>query len=541
VEVSLSPVLVQGELLVMSAIRDLTERQQAEATVRQQTSLIELAHDAIIVRDADSRVLVWNAGAEELYGWPRAAALGQVTHTLLGTRFPDSLAVVDAALAQYGQWEGELVHRCRDGRLVTVESRHVLVRDASGAPAAILEVNRDITARRQAEAAQRAAVTAAEQANAAKSEFLSRMSHELRTPLNAILGFGQLLELEASSPRQEKNITHILTAGRHLLDLINEVLEIARIESGRLSLSLEPVRLRDVVRETLDLVRPLAADRHVTLLAAALEDGRGEPWVRADRQRLKQVVLNLLANAVKYNRDGGTVAVRGEASEARVRLAVQDTGLGIAPEQLGRVFTPFDRLGAETGSVEGTGLGLALSKGLVEAMGGTLRVESTVAVGSTFWVELPLAQAPGAPSGTAENGTAAEIRVAGGRPRTILYVEDNRSNLELMEQVIGRLTGVTLLSTVQGQEGLALAAEHTPDLILLDVHLPDLDGHAVLRRLKEDDHTRAIPVVMVSADATPAQIARLRGAGARAYLTKPFDVRQLLALIDEVLEPSADA
>ena len=536
VEVSLSPVEVGGELLVISAIRDIRGRKQADAALHLQTNLIELAHDAILVRDSTNLVLEWNAGAAELYGWPRAEALGQVTHTLLQTRVPVSLAVLDAALEQEGQWAGELVHTCRDGRQVVVESRQSLIRDDAGRTAAILEVNRDITARRQAETALHQAVTDAERANLAKSDFLSRMSHELRTPLNAVLGFGQLLALDPLAPQQQKGVAHILKAGHHLLDLINEVLDIARIESGRLSLSPEPVRLREVVDEALDLVRTLAVEQHIGLNDAALVSACGEQVVLADRQRLTQVLLNLLSNAIKYNRSDGTVTLRCETGAERVRLGVQDTGGGIAADKLGRVFEPFDRLGAETTEIEGTGLGLALSKGLMQAMAGTLGVESTLGVGSTFWVDVPLAQHPLATHAAAEASDWQQLPEPTARgQRTILYVEDNLPNLELIEQLLARWSDVALLPAMLGQLGVELAVQHQPDLILLDVHLPDLSGHEVLQLLQEEPRTRDIPVVVVSADATETQIQRLLAAGARAYLTKPFEVRRLLALIGELL------
>jgi signal transduction histidine kinase/CheY-like chemotaxis protein len=371
----------------------------------------------------------------------------------------------------------------------------------------------------------------AAQANRAKSEFLSRMSHELRTPLNGIIGFSQLLQLDALTPEQLESVGHIHKAGRHLLSLINEVLDIARIEAGKITISLEPVLVSDAMGSALDLVRPQAKAAGVEIRDGIV----GDAFVIADRQRLQQVLLNLLSNAVKYNRPGGTVAVSCHTtSPGKVELAVRDTGRGIAPEMLRRLYTPFERLGADQSSVEGTGLGLALSKRLVEAMGGALRVESEVGVGTTFAVELS-AGAPLSLPSVDDRATSVEGQTASARG-TLLYIEDNVANLRLVERIVARRPGVTLLSAMQGSQGLELARAHRPGAILLDLHLPDLHGTEVLARLRADAATRDIPVVVLTADATGGQMSRLLEQGARAYLTKPLDVVQLLALIDELFD-----
>ncbi len=376
----------------------------------------------------------------------------------------------------------------------------------------------------------RRAETVAARANQAKSDFLSRMSHELRTPLNAILGFGQLLEMERPEGRQRESVEQILRAGRHLLGLIDEVLDIARIEAGRLRLSVEPVPLAETIRGAVDLMATLARDRTIDLRVEAAPSGM---HVMADRQRLHQVLLNLLANGVKYTSPGGTVTVSCAAvSDDLLQVRVTDTGPGIAPDKLERLFTPFDRLGAETGGVEGTGLGLTLSKHLVEAMGGVLRVDSRVGVGSTFSVELSIAEAAVQrlprpwPAPVVEASLAAAV---------VLYIEDNLSNLRLVERILDSRPGIRLMSAMQGRVGVDLAREHRPDLILLDQHLPDIQGDAIIGILKDDDRTRAIPIVILSADASPRQIQRLREAGALDYLTKPLDVSRVLAVIDEVV------
>jgi signal transduction histidine kinase/ActR/RegA family two-component response regulator len=388
---------------------------------------------------------------------------------------------------------------------------------------------------RRREAAVRQAQEAAEAANRSKSEFLSRMSHELRTPLNAVLGFGQLLELDELTAEQAEAVGHILKGGRHLLDLIDEVLDISRIETGRLALSPEPVLVSELLRDTVDLVRPLASGRSVHLLAHGA--GTCEAYVFADRQRLKQILLNLLSNAVKFNRAGGTVSLScGEPAEGRMRINVTDTGPGIRPEHLGLLFTPFERLGAEQTDTEGTGIGLALSLRLAEAMGGTLDVTTAVGQGSTFWVELPVVEGPvQRHERLGDAAPAAEPAPHAGRRRTVLHIEDNLSNLKLVERVLAQRPGVEVIAAMQGRLGLELAREHRPALVLLDLHLPDLGGDQVLERLRDDPETAAIPVVIASADATPGQVRRLLAAGAAAYLTKPLDVRELLRLLDEAL------
>jgi signal transduction histidine kinase/ActR/RegA family two-component response regulator len=369
-------------------------------------------------------------------------------------------------------------------------------------------------------------------ASEAKSDFLSRVSHELRTPLNAVLGFGQVLEMGPLDADQRQSVRQILKAGRHLLDLIDEVLDMARIESGNLSLSIEAVPVADVMREAIDLIEPLAEREGIRLMGRS---DASEAFVQADRQRLTQVLLNLASNAVKYNREGGSVTFSTEmVGDGQLELRVADTGYGIAPELMDRVFTPFDRLGADQMQVEGTGIGLSLSKALVDLMGGEMGADSTHGEGSVFWVRLSHADSPLGPL-PAESETSVRRAATWRRSLTMLYIEDNLSNLKLIERVLlGR--PVKVLAAMQGVLGLELAREHNPDIVLVDLHLPVMGGEEVLARLRQDPRTANIPVIVLSADATPGRIDRLLASGAEAYLTKPLDVDKFLWLIDDILE-----
>jgi PAS domain S-box-containing protein len=420
----------------------------------------------------------------------------------------------------------------KNGEVLWVSRTASIIRNDRGEPQHFLLMVEDISERKATEAALREAKEEADRANHAKSDFLSRMSHELRTPLNSILGFGQLLDRQAPTETQRPRIRYILSAGRHLLNLINEVLDISRIEAGTLQLSVEPVCVGEAIREALDLMRPLAAERSILLEANCPAETAA--YVLADRQRLKQVLLNLLSNAVKYTGMEGSVTVSVDAGGDATRISVRDTGAGIPVEKLARLFTPFDRLGAEQSTVEGTGLGLALCQRLIQAMQGTIGVNSTLGNGSTFWMELPKAQSP---LKTLPATTASSLLGIRGEEesRRILYIEDNFSNVTLVDQMLAERPALELMTAMQGRVGLDLARQHSPDLILLDLHLPDMPGWQVLAQLKSDHLTREIPVVVISADATAPQIKRLLSAGARAYLTKPLDIPEFFRVIDEAL------
>ena len=398
--------------------------------------------------------------------------------------------------------------------------------DSSGRLESMLAYGLDVTEEKEAAEALERAKNEAERANREKSEFLSRMSHELRTPLNAILGFGQLLEMDELSSEQKESVQQMMRSGRHLLDLIDEVLDISRIESGTMSMSTEPVGVEEIIAECLDMVRPLAGSRSVTIYS----DLAMEPThVLADRHRLKQVLLNLLSNAIKYNCEQGSVTVSCQRmADDKLRVTVRDTGRGIAREKMARLFTPFDRLGAEETGVAGTGLGLALSRRLVEVMGGTLGAESVVGDGSTFWVDLNITSDPVAAHDVLNRVREPQLGIDAD---VVLYIEDNLSNMRLVERLLAHRTPVQLVPAMKGRLGLELARELEPDLILLDVHLPDMTGEDVLEQLQADEATRAIPVVVISADATTAQRRRLLDVGARHYLTKPLDLDLFLDVV----------
>ena len=529
----------RGEVIAgMLVALDITDRKRAEDEVRQTQSflhsIIENIPNMVFVKSAeDLRFVRFNKAGEELLGHPRAELIGRNDYDFFPKDEADFFTSKDRQVLEGKRLvdipEEPIETKSRGTRIL--HTKKIPILDEEGRSRYLLGISEDITDRKRAEEAIRVAKEYAVRANRAKDEFLSRMSHELRTPLNAVLGFAQILEMEEIGPDQRESVQQILKGGRHLLHLIDEVLDISRIATGRLSLSPEPVSLTEILRETVDLIKPLAADRGIRL---RWEDANAL-HVLADRQRLKQVMLNLLSNAVKYNRQGGEVAVTWEkATGGRLRVKVTDTGPGIPEADIDRVFEAFERLGAEASGVEGTGLGLALSRGLVEAMEGTIDVESEVGVGSVFVVELPLAEPP-VQRLLREQEPAPGVGLRSDGAQTVLYIEDNLSNLTLLERVLGRFPNVRLLSAMQGSLGVDLAREHRPNLILLDLHLPDISGEEALRRLREDRTTMEIPIVIISADATRSRVRKLLAAGARDYLTKPLDVKRFLEVVEEML------
>ncbi len=398
----------------------------------------------------------------------------------------------------------------------------------------LLTVTIDITDRKIAEEELKGARIEAEQANLAKSEFLSRMSHELRTPMNSILGFAQLLGMAELNPAQEKGVKHILKSGKHLLNLINEVLDISRIESGRISISLEPVQIRGAITEVIDIVQPLANQHQINI--ERISSQVDLKYVKSDKQKLKQVLLNLLTNAIKYNRQLGSVTVKTVDLEDVVRIEVSDTGLGISEENISKIFNPFERIGAEKTTVEGTGLGLAVVKKLMEAMGGNIGVESVLDKGSTFWIEFSVTES----QHSILEKTSGKMAITKERNEMngmVLYIEDNSSNIELVEQILSeQLPGVRMISEMTGIQGVKTATEFKPDLIFLDLNLPDMHGSEVFELLQRNANSKNIPVVVISADAMPHQKQKLLKLGAKDYLTKPLDIYSFIRVVESWLK-----
>jgi len=454
--------------------------------------------------------------------------------------------------------ESTMEYRIRhaDGSYRWIEDSSRILRDETGAVSKIVGVWMDVTDRKLVEeelkqtldrleikVQERTAALAqtveqlkwaketADSANRSKSEFLSRMSHELRTPMNSILGFGQLLEFSKLDEQQAESVDHILKAGRHLLTLINEVLEISRIEAGSIAISLEPVAVAEVLDEAISLMKPVARERGVALEVLS----KPTTLVKADRQRLRQVLLNLISNAIKYNVDGGKVILGVvDDSSGTTTVEIHDTGRGIPPSMIGRLFTPFDRLAADASGIEGTGLGLALSKSLTNAMGGDLTFVTEQGVGSCFRVTLTKVDE----SEITERSTSPlgfDSEVWGDAKGRILVIEDNSMNARLLERLFADYPQIELVTTMQGRLGLELATDQPPDAILLDMHLPDMNGKEVLSALKANIKLREIPVIIITADAFSGQSQDLLQSGAFRYLTKPFILSELISAVKAAL------
>jgi PAS domain S-box-containing protein len=546
VSITASPLRVpSGKVTGVATIaRDVTHRRAVELalheTERKYRTIFEHAHEGIFYVTADGETVAANPALVRLLGYDSAEEYMADPDHLLGSWKTSERQELWSRLEGEGEVRDfEMEGRRRDGTKIWVSGTMVLLRNANGSPATYQGTVLDITGQKRSETLLRRETDEADRANRAKTEFLSRMSHELRTPLTAILGFGQLLQMGRLTPVQQiESVDNILKAGRHLLQLINESVDIAGIEQGRMAFSLEPVRIGDVVKDALDLIGPAAEQRGIEICVFL---DHADRYLKADRQRLVQVFLNLLSNAVKYNSEHGkvTLSCRESRVDGTFTVLVSDTGPGIPLELRDRMFKPFERLGAEKSGVEGTGLGLALSLQLVQAMGGTMALETEMGEGSTFSVTLPVVHGPAVHlADLAESPPAAAAPDDAGPPCppcTVLYIEDNLANLEVMELVLAYRPGVKLISAMQGRLGFALAKEHHPELVLLDMRLADISGREVLNRLQGDPSTADIPVVILSAEALPGDVDDLLQAGATAYLTKPFRMEVILQLMEELL------
>ena len=542
VEINLGLFEKNNEKFILATVRDVSERRQREDALRESRQKLALHMEqtplAVIGWDTDFRVTEWNPAAERIFGYSRDEAMGRHAVDLV---VPENVKphvddIWKSLLGQKGGLRSTNENITRNGDIIFCEWYNTPLVDEKGFVIGVASLAQDITERKRTEEAMIQAKEDAENANRAKSEFLSRMSHELRTPMNAILGFSQLIRPELEDNEHKDYMDEIIVAGNHLLQLINEVLDLSRIESGTLEVSLEKIEFSNVLNECLLLLKPLADERSIEIINNL---GDKPIAVRADYTRLKQVMINLLSNGIKYNREGGKVTISTVQTDSDyVRILVQDTGPGISKEKQAHLFKPFDRLGAEYGNIEGTGIGLVITKKLLALMGGSIGIDNTCNEGTCFWLDLKIAG--GQVSITNHDKLKEHYSDQSGSGKVngkkILYIEDNPANMKLVEYAMSRRPGIELLMASRPELGLDLAIVHHPELILLDINLPGMDGYQVMRKLMNNKSTADIPVVAVTANAMESDIARGKSSGFRDYLTKPINVRHLLSVIDSVLE-----
>jgi signal transduction histidine kinase/ActR/RegA family two-component response regulator len=546
---------------------DNTARKHAEEALRKagalQSAIFNSANFSSIATDARGVIQIFNVGAERMLGYDVADVVNTITPADISDP-QELIARAEALSAELGTvitpgFEAlvfkaargiediyELTYIRKDGSRFPAVVSVTALRDEHNAIIGYLLIGTDNTARKHVDTERKRLDQVLleknvelERANLAKSDFLSSMSHELRSPLNAILGFAQLMAIDATTitSSQKASIDQILHAGWYLLELINGILDLAQIESGKLSLSLEHVLLAEVMTECQAMIEPQSHARSIRMSFCPFDV---PCFVHADRTRLKQVVINLLSNALKYNRVGGSVTVECFTTSDRVRISIGDTGAGLPAAKLAQLFEPFNRLGQETGAEQGTGIGLVVSKRLVELMGGAIGAKSTVGVGSVFWIELNAAVAPNVDIAAAGFVAARQPRVVPDAGlRTLLYVEDNPANLSLVEQLVARCSDMRLLSAQDGVLGVQIARDSLPDVILMDINLRGLSGLDALKLLRDDPLTAHIPVVALSANAMPHDIKKGLEAGFFRYLTKPINVNEFMDTLNVALEFAA--
>lgn len=548
-----------SNLSVLDAIAkaDGIEVKRQEALLKTgalQTAILTSENFSIIATDEKGIIQLFNVGAERMLGYMAAEVVNKINPSdihdpqevmaraqALSVELATTITPGFEALA-FKASRGiediyELTYICKDGSRFPAIVSITALRDDFGTIIGYLLIGTDNSVRKQVEVALKEAMAVAEKANLAKSDFLSSMSHELRTPLSAILGFAQLIEsgTPQPTPSQKRSVDQILQAGWYLLELINEILDLALIESGRLSLSLEPVSLAEVMLECETLVESQAAKRGIRV---AFPQFSLPCFVSADRTRLKQVLINLLSNAIKYNTSGGTVALKCvNVSPQRIRICVEDTGEGLNPAKIAQLFQPFNRLGQEANTEQGTGIGLVMTKRLIELMGGVIGVESIVGQGSVFWIEMDLTEERELHPELASLAPALQSQVpTDPRAHTLLYVEDNPANLMLVEDLIARRSDIRLLSARDGISGIAMAKASQPDIILMDINLPGISGIKAVQILCADPLTAHIPVVALSANAIPRDIEKGMEAGFFRYLTKPIRINEFMDTLDLALK-----
>lgn len=531
-----------GRVWSLKDITDIVHAREDLVSLKERLRLgLNYANIGIWDWNISTGQLVWTERIAPLFGYP-AGELETTFDNFLNAIYPeDRQAVIDAVNAAIEKDEHyEIEHRVvwPDGTVRWLLERGAVVRDADGTALQMLGTVQDIDAHKRAELALVAAREEAERANLAKSEFLSQMSHELRTPMNSVLGFAQLMQYSGDlSSEHAASVHEIIRAGEHLLQLINQVLDLSRVESGNVALSIESVALCPVVEECVAMVASIASRRGIEIDHSACSGA----YIHADRVRLKQVVLNLLSNAVKYNRELGRVSVDVQIPEdgERARIFISDTGPGISREQIERLFEPFDRLDADASDIEGTGIGLTLTRRLVEMMGGTIGVHSEPGKGSSFWIELPLDHVSSADACNQDGCDTADKRTTPSHvaaQNTVLYIDDNPANIRLVNGILSQMLDVALLTAHSAELGIELAMSRHPDVILLDINMPNIDGHETLRLLRADEHLATIPVIAISAYALHSDIGRSNAAGFTEYLTKPLQVDALLSILARYLK-----